>query len=432
MPNRSRLIARGAFAAGILTLGALSVASPRARGRVAWDLPGRVATAQAQEVMQFEEVPAESAAAMEKRARGSAPRHEPHPPVEAVHPEVPEPPRISRAGDVVRIGSDIHVEENQVVEGDVFALQGDIRVDGRIKGNVATTGGDVHLGPHARVDGDVMCIGGTLVEEPGAVVGGQRVTALGGSGDRRRISEKIRGRISERIRRPFDRWDGDRGSGRGLGFALSWLIVTMLVAWAVTKFMPDRTGVALATLKRDPGASLAFGFLIILLLIPSVVALALAMAVLCITIIGIPLALLLMPAYAVVLAVLSLWGFAVGVTMVGERLESRMGGPASLSRAALMGVLAVSGMLLASSIVRALPFFGWIATLLWVLGFVTFGFTTMAGAGALLRSKFGQGPGGRWWPPFGPASPSRPATVPGSATPVEPAPPPAADPPPAL
>ena len=89
----------------------------------------------------------------------------------------------------------------------------------------------------------------------------------------------------------------------------------------------------------------------------------------------------------------------------------------------------MSGMLVVSSILHFLPFFGWLATLIWVLGFVTFGLATMAGAGALVRSKFGQGPGGRWWPPFarpvstGPVAPAAP-TAPGagvvSAAPIAP------------
>lgn len=86
---------------------------------------------------------------------------------------------------------------------------------------------------------------------------------------------------------------------------------------------------------------------------------------------------------------------------------------------AVLGALAVNGLFVASRLVRFLPLFGWVATLMWVVGWVTFGLVTMMGAGALLRSKFGQGPGGRWWPPFAPVLPAAPASS--SATPVAPA-----------
>src|SRR5262249_21605712 len=137
--------------------------------------------------------------ALERRrpARSAAIPTPPAPDEPSPAPTPPEEPDIhtTRSGDVMRIGSDIHIENGQVVEGDVFALQGDIRVDGHVKGNVASSGGDVYLGSTARVDGDVLCIGGQLHEENGASVGGQRVTALHGTRDRR-----IRHRIRERLR----------------------------------------------------------------------------------------------------------------------------------------------------------------------------------------------------------------------------------------
>lgn len=394
-----------------------------------------IAQAWSEEVMKFEPVPAESVTAMERRRAermsrdaerraAEAGRVAPVAPIPAIPepsdvpepPDAPEPPEFSHAGDVVRIGSDIHIEKGQVVEGDVFALRGDILVEGHVKGNVAATGGDVSLGSTARVDGDVMCIGGKLEEEEGARVGGQRVTALRGS-EERRLRHRIREGISQGLH------EEGRG-GWGLGFPLSWLIVTVAAAWGITRLTPDRTGVALAILKREPGSALLFGFLVVVLLIPSLVALVLVMAVLCITIIGIPLAIMLLPAYGCALGLLGLWGFVVGATAIGERVAERVGRPADLSRAAMFGALTLGGLLVASAVLHALPLFGWFAGLVWVLGFVAFGFATMMGAGSLVRSKFGQGPDGRWWPMFkrsGPAEAGA-ATPPASQSPPQPPP----------
>ena len=425
MPNRSLPLVCAALAA--IALGAPSPVA--AASRTCWlqRLPGLVSDAIAQETMTFENMPAESAAAAERRRTGTRTRGA-VPPVAPEAPEAPIPP-VSRAGDVVRIGSDIHIEENQVVDGDVFALQGDIRVDGHVKGNVATTGGDVHLGSTARVDGDVMCIGGALTEDPGADVGGQRVTALRGP----RVQDRIKQRIEDRIEH---RWDGER-SGKGVGFSISWMISTLLVGWLFARFVPGRTSVALATLRNEPGGSLMVGFVIVLLLLPSLVALLLAFIVLLITIVGIPIAVLLLPAYALALAILFLWGFTLGATVVGDRFGSSLGGQGSLVRSTVRGVLLVSGLLVASAILHFLPFFGWFAGLLWVLGFVTFGLATLGGAGALVRSKFGQGPGGRWWPPFprptpqsptSPTMPAAPAAPMATGAPASPSPPPVAPP----
>src|SRR5205085_712399 len=101
---------------------------------------------------------------------------EPDPP-EA--PDVPEPPEplVDRSGGVMKIGSDIHVGTDEVIHGDLSAVSGDITIEGHVEGDVVAMRGDVNLKSTARVDGVVVCLGGTLTEEPGAQVSGQKVTA---------------------------------------------------------------------------------------------------------------------------------------------------------------------------------------------------------------------------------------------------------------
>jgi len=392
----------------------------------------------AEDVMKFEPVPAESVTAMERRraerrARDAERRAEelrkalPAPPDAPEPPDVPEPPEppeppdadFSHAGDVVRIGSDIHIEKGQTVEGDVFALRGDIEVDGHVKGNVAATGGNVILGSTARVDGDVMCIGGKLEEASGARVGGQRVTALRGSGTR----------ITRIHRRLGDHDFEDSGfklfpdrDVKHLTFAISWLLLMLAVAWGVGKFAPNRSQVALDTLRQEPGLTLGIGLGTILMLVPSVVALALVVAILCITIIGIPLALGALVAYAGLLVVLAIWGYVVGVMPIGQRAVQRLGRPVNPVMIAVFGVLLVSGLKVISEMLRFVPFFGWFGKLLWVVAFMIACVATLMGAGALLRTKFGQGRDARWWPLF---TIRRPGVTPESAPPpTEPPPPP--------
>lgn len=373
---------------------------------------GAVGVALAQEVMKFEPVPEESVAATERRRaeriareaeRRDAERRPAAAPTIPSAPDVPAAPELSHASDIVRIGSDIHVPKGQVVDGDVFALRGDIRVDGHVRGNVAATGGDVFLGATARVDGDVMCIGGKLEEEEGARVGGQRVTALRGNGRNDRID-----RIDRIAGHPDRDWGPDHDYG-DVSFALSWFIVSLLLAWAIAKFAPGRTAITLGVLRRDPGLSLMVGLGLVVLLVPSVVALALVVAILCITIIGIPLALGALVAYAGILVVLALWGYVVGVIPIGEQFGKRLDRPGSLVSSAVLGVAVVSGLRVASELLHFVPLFGWFGKLLWVVAFLLAAVATLMGAGALLRTKFGQGPEGRWWPLWAPAKPSGPA-----------------------
>jgi cytoskeletal protein CcmA (bactofilin family) len=86
-------------------------------------------------------------------------------------------------GDVVRIGEDIEIEADDVVDGDVVSIGADIRVDGTVLGDVVATSGDVTLGPTARVTGDVASVLGKVHREEGAVVGGEVVeTSMGPEG----------------------------------------------------------------------------------------------------------------------------------------------------------------------------------------------------------------------------------------------------------
>lgn len=208
-----------------------------------------------------------------------------------------------------------------------------------------------------------------------------------------------------------------------MSFAFSWLLVSLLLAWGIARFAATRTTVALATLKREPGLSLLLGVGLVFLIVPSAVAMALVVAILCITIIGIPLALGVILAYAGLCVVLALWGYVVGAIPIGERLAARLGNDGnSLARAAVFGVLGLAGLRLVAELFHFLPLFGWFANLLWIVAALGTAALTMMGAGALIRSKFGQGVGARWWPLFKTA-PSVPA-----ATVAEGTPPPAAGP----
>jgi cytoskeletal protein CcmA (bactofilin family) len=378
-------------------------------------------SAWAEDAMEFKPVPEESVTAIERRV-GERARSE----VPPIPPLPPAPEVTSRSGEIVRIGSDIHIEKDRVVVGDVVALQGDVRVDGHVKGDVMAAGGDVYLGATARVDGDVACIGGQLHEESGAFVGGQR-TSFHGPGSRH---------VGHRLRERFRDWDVEEQksrAGKVVG-AVVWLLLWLAAAWGVTKFAPVRTGTAVETLRREPGMSFLVGFLTALLLAPSVIALALVVAILCITIIGIPLALGVILAYAALLVVLAIWGALVGAVPVGRQLALRvMGGTVSgdptpaavpIMRAALFGVLILNGLRVVGRVFEFLPLLGWVGTLIGVVWWISGSLLTLLGAGALIRSKFGRGSGASWWPLWvparsGPSAPgsAAPSTAPAFSTP---------------
>jgi hypothetical protein len=412
--------------------------------------------ASAQE-MKFEPVPAESSTALDRsRARrvrrsGAAPPEAPSAPPESIAP--PESPEtaapINRVGDITRIGSDIHVERDESVQGTVVAVGGDVTVDGTVHGDVVAAGGSVYLNASARVEGDVACIGGELHEEPGSYVSGEKVT-VGGWGTRNAANRILR----------RHRLLGLGGFGREgwsslmvLGAFLWYLVaigLTALIAW----LFHGRITAGAQVMKRQPGLSLGIGALVHALFIPSIIALAIVMVILCITIIGIPLALAALFGYVLFFVAFWLFGLVVGATVLGERILSRRGAAMpSVWQSALAGVLLLGGVRFLGRILEALGVMGIdaIGKLLVVVALLATIVLGTIGGGAWLKWEFEAGLLGRWRgrrgasgtsagapspygpppaSPYGPPAPSNlPAPETSSATGPEP-PPESSGPPP--
>ena len=374
------------------------------------------APALAQEVMQFKPVPPESVSALVRpRPRGSAapsaipppPAAPAEPPPGAPAPPVPPPIASDESGDVVRFGSDIVVREGQTVVGDVVAMGGDVTVNGHVEGEVVAMGGDVHLGPNGRVDGQVVTIGGQLHEEPGSHVGGQRVTAGGLS----------------------NRWFpgpifGVFNSGLKAAWTIAKMLLVLLVAWGFTQLAPHRTQAAFEMFKNEPVKCLGFGLLAWALIIPSVVALALVVAILCITIIGIPLAIAVLLGYVLAIVLLVVWGYVVGAAVLGERLARQLGrSVSSLTLMAVWGVVALTVIKVVGHLFGGIPMGGAPGGMLIVLATVITGVLVTVGAGSLLTTQLRRDSLSRLWPgtraAVGRATAAAPAAAP--AAPAAPA-----------
>lgn len=101
-----------------------------------------------------------------------------------------------------------YVSPREIINADVGALGGTLRLAGRVHGDLAMVGGDVVLERTAVVTGDVIVVGGEVRMEDGADVDGS-VTSYGAT-DRR--SDRGRDRDRDRGR---DRWSlWDRGYSR--------------------------------------------------------------------------------------------------------------------------------------------------------------------------------------------------------------------------
>lgn len=364
--------------------------------------------------MRFRPVPAESVAAIEARDEAAAAAREAAKAADGTHGVVDvsvdvsdatdstdtavedEPESRSTTGEIMRFGSDVTVRARQVVTGDVVSFGGDADIRGTVRGDVVVMGGDVKLREGAIVEGDVVCMGGTLTEHPGSVVKGQRVTAPRSPG------AKLFFPMLALV-----------GTGVQLVLNVIGLLFAVGLAWLVAKLAPQRTQAALDQVDTAAGASFLTGLAVWALLIPSVVALALVIALLCITIIGIPLAAVVALAYVLFLAVSALWGAVVGFALLGRLLHLRIKAAAApLATAVVWGAIAVHGAAIVADLFDIVPMFGFVGVILKVVHYVTLAVLVTIGAGALIRSEYRRRWLQEWWQRIRPARPNDPVPPP--------------------
>jgi hypothetical protein len=201
----------------------------------------------------------------------------------------------SGMGDVVvsgEVGNDINagfgdVEVYGPVGGGIEAEFGDVYVDAPVKGDVNVVRGDVELGPEAFVVGNVYCGSGEIRPHPGAAVAGNMVTDV----------------------RPDMAYEPDEFGIPGL---VGWVFATAAFVACSVLLAVLAPGPLLAVARRaeeSPGWSLLLG----LISVPAVVVGAVVLAV---SIVGIPLLLLLAPAYLAFV----FFGALVAAYFVGRRV----------------------------------------------------------------------------------------------------------------
>jgi hypothetical protein len=179
------------------------------------------------------------------------------------------------------------VEVRAPVGGEIDAGLGDVYVDAPVHGDVNVGRGDLELGPEARVYGDVSSGNGEISQNPKAVVDGKMITGM----------------------RP--EMDHDWG-GFGILNIVGWLFAAAVFAACsvlVAVLAPRPLSAAARKAEESPAMSLLFG----LASVPAVVVLCVVLAV---SIIGIPLLLLLAPAYLA----LVFFGALVAAFFVGRRV----------------------------------------------------------------------------------------------------------------
>lgn len=283
---------------------------------------------------------------------------------------------VSKA-NLFRIGNDIHIKEGEVVNT-IFSIGGKVIIDGEVRGRVIVMGKLISVG--GKVDKDIVSIGNNIVLKEGSIVGGD-VISIGGRVFRWAGAE-VKGKIKEINRFGFNRksnqdfenlpFDSPRFfywrnfyplqiyfEGNFKLFKLITLLI--VVGLAVALFSKQIRNIA-TFVSKEPGESLLFGILGIILIIPLTIILGLS-------IIGIPLTFLLI----ILVIVASLLGVVSIYFLIGQRFLTTFNfkNPTSLW-GVFIGLIILE-------LIRTIPHLGGIIMLTVYL----FGF------GAVIKTRFG-------------------------------------------
>jgi hypothetical protein len=269
-----------------------------------------------------------------------------------------------------------------VVDGEVVAVFGSVTVEGAVTRDVVAVFGSVRLKPGARVDGDVVSIGGGIEQGEGVVIKGESVQ-LGFS--------PITFGLPARSVVLF-------------AIAAGWL-VSMFTGWIFALLFPSGMLRVATVVERRPAASFFLGVL-------SVPMFFIGLVLLCITVIGIPLAILLpmfymLIGYAGQLAATAVLGARLTRRSLAEGLMTPML-VGTLFVAALLGIGAL--MLVGGGAGQPVAIFLLLSGCLLMLGLGALG------TGASVLSRFGTRPREVVWHGHAPHAQGAGA-VPGPVTP---------------
>lgn len=315
---------------------------------------------------------------------------------------------VESSDDRVRVGASVRVGPGEIVNGDVVAVLGSVRVDGRVTGDVVAVGGSVDLGPNAVVEGEVVVVGGTLDRAPGARVEGS--------------IEEVAWGPNFRVRGPEFHAPFLEGVG-GLVMTVVWIIV--LGALAALMYLLARRPVERMAYRvaKSPWKTALVGLVGQILFFPVLV---LTVILLAVSIIGIPL-LLVVPFAILALMIGTLIGFTAVARNLGTGAENRFGWQHDNPYIAV--VVGVGLIMLVSFFASALGVaggpLGVFAVILGILGFVLQYAAWTVGFGALLLTRFGTRYG--WGETAGPET--APPAAPAPHEPVYPTSPSGYDPP---
>src|SRR5262245_16630904 len=210
-------------------------------------------------------------------------------------------------GDLVRFGENVTVPAGRTVMGDVVVIGGNVDVYGNVTGDAVAVGGSVRVHPGGSLRGQAITIGGAVLNDTGRGLHGPSVSLPSVTTWLSELS------VLNAV-----------GQGIQLIKILFSILLAAAFAWVANAVAAERSERAVAFIRLHPGTSFLWGLGALIGLVPSAFAVVILGIILVITLIGIPVAILLIAAYAVALILLIIWGSLVGMTIVGRWAWKRL------------------------------------------------------------------------------------------------------------
>jgi len=208
---------------------------------------------------------------------------------------VPSLAAVASGDSFVRIGEDIHVPYGRSVKN-VVAVRGNVYVRGVIEEDVVAVMGDVRLYSTARVGEDAVTVGGRVIKDPNAIVGGDVVDVT--------MNRHVAG-----VMKAAEPYIGVMSIFGVAVFVIIILLGLLGLVAVLVSFMQKHLGVIAAKVRQSWWKSLLWGLLGVALLVPAVISLALS-------VIGIPLIFIVL----VFISAAMLLGYVAVAQILGNRL----------------------------------------------------------------------------------------------------------------
>jgi hypothetical protein len=291
----------------------------------------------------------------------------------------------TKSADHVRFGESIRVREDERIDGDVVSIGGTVVVEGEVTGDAVAVGGRVEIADRAKVAGDVVSVGGDVSIGDSAQVFGDAVSVWGGmdiastavvSGEQVQVGGLG---FAPKIGFPFG--TGRHDTGHELWAFIRravWVLVLAGLGFLAFTLFPARMRRLSSTTETRGLVAFLAGFAGLILWLP-------AFILLCVTIIGIPVALLLI----FLTPVAMLLGYIAVAEAAGRRLlRGRSVSAPSLMMTVGAGVLALEGLLLVAKLLRGFgSAFGVLGSILGLIGWSVIAIAATIGFGAFLMTR---------------------------------------------